>query len=128
MLNERPTGFIERICEVDKKPCEGQGTIAECDACNSVQELESRFLDPVGTPPRRITRYRFIHFVETAKKPKTSTWECRNNSSEDRLGTVKWYGPWRQYCFFPETIDGLVFNDVCLKDICHFMSRLRGSK
>lgn len=76
----------------------------------------------------RITRYKFIHFIETAKKPMTSTWECRNNHSDDCLGTVKWYGPWRQYCFFPEPIDGLVFNDGCLKDICHFMGQLRGGK
>ena len=89
---------------------------------------ESRFLDPIGTPSKRITRYRFIHFVEAEKKPKTSVWECRNNSSEDVLGAVKWYGPWRQYCFFPEPIDGLVFNDACLKDICHFMGQLRSGK
>jgi len=78
--------------------------------------------------PQMTTRYKFIHFVETGKKPKTSTWECRNNSTEDTLGTVKWYGPWRQYCFFPEPIGGLVFNDGCLKDICHFMGQLRGVK
>lgn len=99
-----------------------------------VQELESRFLDPIGTPPRRITRYKFIHFVEIDPfgrrdpKRKTSVWECRNNRSDDALGRVQWYGPWRQYCFFPEPIDGLVFNDGCLKDICHFMGQLRGGK
>ena len=70
--------------------------------------------------------YKYIHFVEVEKKPKTSVWECRNNRSEDTLGRVKWYGPWRQYCFFPEPFAELVLNDGCMRDICHFMGQLRG--
>lgn len=69
-------------------------------------------------------QYKYIHFVEVKKKPKTSVWECRNNSSGDCLGIVKWYGPWRQYCFFPTPIDGLVFNAACLKNICHFIAEV----
>jgi hypothetical protein len=32
-MNERPTGFRATICRVDGHPCEGQGTDADCNAC-----------------------------------------------------------------------------------------------
>ncbi len=35
------------------------------------------------------------------------------------LGEVKWYGSWRQYCFFPES--DTVWNATCLKDIQAFL-------
>ena len=32
-----------------------------------------------------------------------------------RLGQVKWYGPWRRYCFFPEP--ATLFDTSCLDEI-----------
>ena len=63
--------------------------------------------------------YKVIHFVKIEDKPKTSVWECRSNNSNECLAVIKWYSPWRQYCFFPtpET----VFNIGCLEDINHFI-------
>ncbi len=75
-----------------------------------------------------IDRYKYIHFVKVEDKPKTSVWECRNNRSEGTLGIVKWYSPWRQYCFFTQSLSEryeIVLNTSCLKDICHFMEQLR---
>jgi hypothetical protein len=40
----------------------------------------------------------------------------------DTLGVIKWYGPWRQYCFYPEP--GCVFNSDCLRDIAGFCFKL----
>lgn len=37
--------------------------------------------------------------------------------SGDLLGTIKWYGPWRQYVFAPEP--SCVFNLGCLITITH---------
>lgn len=37
------------------------------------------------------------------------------------LGYVKWYYPWRRYCFFP--IAGTVYAASCLRDIDDFMKR-----
>jgi hypothetical protein len=34
------------------------------------------------------------------------------------LGSVKWYGRWRKYAFFPEA--GTVFETGCLRDIAGF--------
>ena len=47
-------------------------------------------------------------------------------SRNEALGGVQWYGPWRQYCFFPE-ID-TVFNIGCLNDINHFIGQLASQR
>ncbi len=38
------------------------------------------------------------------------------------LGLIKWYGPWRQYCFFPA--GPAVYSGGCLEDIQDFMANL----
>lgn len=67
-------------------------------------------------------RYEYIHFVVIEEKPKTTVWSCRNNNSGGELGRVKWFGPWRQYCFFPVGNATTVFNRGCLEDIIHFIN------
>ena len=69
------------------------------------------------------TRYEFIRFEEVEKKPKTSVYHCLRNSSGDVLGEVKWYGPWRQYCFYPAF--STVFNSGCLDGIVDFLRQLK---
>ena len=35
---------------------------------------------------------------------------------------IKWYGSWKQYCYFP---DGqTLYSRSCLKDICDFILQL----
>ena len=50
---------------------------------------------------------------------KTRRWAIRNAKSPDLLGRVSWYGPWRQYCFYPSEL--AVFNGGCLKAIVDFL-------
>lgn len=70
------------------------------------------------------TKYEYIHFdkMESPPRAKTSYWMCVNNNYGTNLGIIKWYGGWRQYCFFP--YDGMVFNTGCLADISHFIGQL----
>lgn len=68
-------------------------------------------------------RYQYIHFVRVGEKPKTSVWSCRNNRSGGELGTVEWYGPWRQYCFLPSGPS--VYSDGCLQDIQTFIEQIK---
>lgn len=70
-----------------------------------------------------ITDYKYIYFIKFADKPKTFVWFCYSKSSNDLLGEVKWYGPWRQYCFFPEP--NTVFNVTCFDHINNFIGQLR---
>lgn len=56
-----------------------------------------------GTPPGR----------------KTKIWAIQSLSSSDTLGTVSWFGRWRQYCFRPEP--NTTFNGECLNALTAFL-------
>ena len=64
----------------------------------------------------------YIEFELIAKKPKTEHYSVRNKKSSDILGWIKWYGPWRQYCFFP--LHSMVFNIGCMRHIIDFIQKL----
>ena len=70
------------------------------------------------------TVYEYIQFdlVVQDDKKKTQTYAVRNIKSQFILGWVKWYGPWRQYCFF--TDGNTIFSEGCLKDIELFIKEL----
>jgi len=53
------------------------------------------------------------------QKPKTKVWNILSKSSGDLLGIVKWYGPWRQYVFFPQ--DETIYSSGCMDFIVQFM-------
>jgi hypothetical protein len=44
------------------------------------------------------------------------------NTAGSILGHVKWYAPWRKYCFL--THGPLIFDAGCLNDIQDFINRL----
>ncbi len=69
------------------------------------------------------TKYKNIHFVEVAPKPKTKVWECLNNRSCLKVGTVKWCSQWRRYCFFPQAESW--FDVSCMNDICDFINQAK---
>jgi len=66
--------------------------------------------------------YQWIKFVQVDSPRRTQIWSCRNLRSDDELGVVQWYGPWRQYCFLAKT--GVVFSAGCLKDVQTFIENL----
>jgi len=70
------------------------------------------------------TLYEYIQFdlVRQDDKKKTQTYYVRNIKSQFILGCVKWYGPWRRYCFF--TNDNIIFSEGCLNDISNFINQL----
>ena len=45
---------------------------------------------------------------------KTQVWRVLQASNGSRLGTIKWFAQWRQYCFWPEPA---IFNPGCLESI-----------
>ena len=58
---------------------------------------------------------RFLEFTVISINGKTIRVEILNLKHRSQLGHIGWYGPWRQYVFFParETI----WNDSCLEDV-----------
>lgn len=71
-------------------------------------------------------KYKYINFFLVEQKPKTNVYECRNNKSGVVLGILKWYGPWRQYCYFPAC--QAVYSKGCLEDINSFIDSLKLTK
>lgn len=66
------------------------------------------------------TKYlKFISLNITGRK--TDFIQVRSKSSNELLGEIKWYGAWRQYCFFPLNA---LFNSTCLDDIKKFLDKL----
>ncbi len=55
---------------------------------------------------------------------KTFLWDVF--SGDVHLGEIKWYAPWRRYCFFPKGYT--LFDRSCLTEICNMIdeqTRLR---
>ena len=67
--------------------------------------------------------YKYLSFIELNPNKKTKVFEVRNKISGGRLGCVKWYAPWRRYCFFVD-FPGIVFDAGCLADIQDFINKL----
>jgi hypothetical protein len=69
--------------------------------------------------------YEYISISWAGDSPsgKTCIFYVYNNRSGDCLGRIKWFGRWRQYCFYPaaETI----YSAGCLADIQDFLRSLR---
>ena len=57
----------------------------------------------------------YLQFVEFEKKTKTRVIAVKNIHHQEVIGIIKWFGRWRQYCFFPST--ETVWNINCLNDV-----------
>jgi len=73
-------------------------------------------------------KYKFIHFIHVGQTVSQieghDLWSCRNNRSGEELGEIKWYRPWKQYCYFP-TVQA-VYSVSCFEDINDFIRQISG--
>lgn len=69
---------------------------------------------------------KYLEFNKIGDTGKTEIWDILSKSSGFILGKVKWYGPWRQYCFYPSA--NCVFNNGCMTDIQKLISVLMGDR
>lgn len=69
---------------------------------------------------------KYMEFNKIGDTGKTEIWDVISKSSQFILGKVKWYGPWRQYCFFPSP--NCVFNRTCMDDIKKLMGELMAKR
>jgi len=67
---------------------------------------------------------KYLEFVEvTPTGPrKTKVFYVRSKKHGFVVGSVSWFGRWRQYVFFLQP--GMVFNKDCLCDIAQFLEGL----
>jgi len=66
---------------------------------------------------------KFLEFRTIDVKPKTFVYGVFSKTQSTRLGIIKWYAPWRQYCFFPQ--ENTLYSKGCLEDIANFIGELR---
>jgi hypothetical protein len=78
----------------------------------------------VASPEIQLGKYMIARLLET--KPKTAVYGIFSKHHGDRLGTVKWFGPWRQYCFF--CTDVSVFSSTCFQALQKFIDGLNTVK
>ena len=67
-------------------------------------------------------KYKYFQTLWYESKPKTAVFMLVTNSRYDVLGFVKWYAPWRQYCFFPDK--DMVYSRGCMREINEFIDLL----
>ena len=65
------------------------------------------------------SKYLEYEFIE--RKPRTEVYDVISKTDGGSLGIVKWYPPWRHYCFF---IGDKVWSDRCLADLSNFVKYL----
>lgn len=67
------------------------------------------------------TKYlRFVDWGNPGKRTKHISVE--NPKSQAGLGSIRWYGPWRQYAFEPYM--STVYDNECLRDIALVLDEL----
>lgn len=64
---------------------------------------------------------KYIYFEVIEEKPKTKVWAIFDKTCLSQQGIIKWYGSWRQYCFFPEV--ETVWSTGCLQDVIDFIEK-----
>jgi len=70
-----------------------------------------------------MVKSKYMEFDKIGDTGKTEIWDIRSKSSGFVLGKIKWYGPWRQYCFYPSP--NSVFNNDCMTDIQKLIKNLQ---
>jgi len=61
---------------------------------------------------------KYLYFKVVEEKPKTFVWGVYTKQGDELLGQIKWYAPWRQYCYFDFCS---VMAKSCLRDISNFI-------
>jgi len=70
---------------------------------------------------------KYLNAFQLEVKTKTKQFAIKNEASGIVLGYVKWYAPWRKYCFFTAHSD-LIFDAGCLTEIKDFIDGLMSER
>jgi len=74
---------------------------------------------------KSVAKCPYFEVFELPLKPgrKTVEYAVLSINSGECLGSIKWYGAWRQFCFYPEPFT--IWNHGCLDDIRDFLLSLK---
>ena len=73
-----------------------------------------------------IKETQYLAFVETPTRGKTKVIAIVNRHHEQIIGEIRWFGRWRQYCFFP--YNDTVWNTTCMDDVNSVIGELKNER
>lgn len=76
-----------------------------------------------GGPKIPSAHLRYKHLTIEAVPMAPGRWSVWNHHYGEKLGEIRWYAPWRQYCFVTEE---QAYSLGCLKDIAEAMDTIKG--
>ena len=65
---------------------------------------------------------KYLSFIVKEHKPKTKVVAVVNKTHKQEIGVIRWYGAWRQYCFYPHP--NTIWNTACLNDVNNMITKL----
>ena len=67
-----------------------------------------------------VTQGTYLNFIDEGYlNPKAQTKRFSvTEKSGSKLGEIRWFAPWRKYCFFTNNV---VLEEVCMADISEFL-------
>jgi hypothetical protein len=64
-----------------------------------------------------------LRFKSTpSESGKTAIVDIYSVASGDKLGQIRWFGRWRQYCFYPENLT--IWNTGCMESVVGYIDLL----
>lgn len=68
----------------------------------------------------------YLSFVNFESKGKTRVIGVMNKNHQEIIGMIKWFGRWRQYCFFPSP--NTIWNPDCLASVNEVIALLMNER
>jgi hypothetical protein len=64
----------------------------------------------------------YLRFIDKESKQITKIIGVINIHHDEEIGEIKWFGKWRQYCFYPS--DNTIWNKGCLEEVLEVIKEL----
>jgi hypothetical protein len=73
-------------------------------------------------------KYKYFTIRQAAEEQfnKRPVYRIFNNKSEDEIGLISWYSPWRKFVFCPHPTERTVFSEDCLLNVIDFIMHHAG--
>ena len=69
-----------------------------------------------------IKETQYLRFIDLEARTKTKIIAVVNIHHDEQIGEIKWFGKWRQYCFYPN--GNTIWNVNCLNDVNSVITNL----
>jgi len=82
----------------------------------------------MSKPGEIVKACQYFDIIAEQFKPgrKTQDFVIVNRNAKIVIGTIKWYGPWRQYCFYP--VSDTVWSAGCLEGVFEFLNEVKQTR